>query len=63
MNIIMIQEHHLSKVRIDSYGNILSGSWQIYWSEAFGCHHRKGGVRLTIASQHADKIVALTEII
>jgi exonuclease III len=63
IDIIMIQEHHLNKVSIDSYGNILSGNWRMYWSEAFGHHHRKGGVCVTIAGQRVDKIVAVTKII
>ena len=58
-----MQEHHLSIVRIASYGNLLKGTWQIHWLTALGKYQRKGGVCLAIAGCHADKLVDVLEII
>ena len=57
IDILFIQEHHLSKRRIDSYGSILPGNWLSFWSPGIGDNCNQAGVCLAIDEKWKTSIV------
>ena len=48
LDILLLQEHHLSANRILSIGNPLEGDWHTCWFPAQGEHGRKGAICTSI---------------
>ena len=63
LNIMMVQEHHLSDDRIRNYGSILKGKWQLYWSSVIGERQRKAGVCIAVVEKQMKNVVQYMEVI
>ena len=57
IDILLLQEHHLSESRIRRFGSILSGRWDTFWSAGFGPMGGQGGVCISIAESWQQAIV------
>ena len=62
IDMLFLQEHHMSKRRIDSYGSILPGQWLTYWSPGIGPHGAQAGVSIAVAEKWKDNIVQYNEV-
>ena len=63
IDILLVQEHHLSKRRIDSYGSILPGQWMLYWSPGIGNNGAQAGVCIAISERWTRNIIRYEELI
>ena len=63
VDILLIQEHHLSQRRIDNYGSILPGHWLSYWSSGIGNSNAQAGVCFAIAEKWKSNVVHYEELI
>ena len=57
VDIVFLQEHHLSSTRIDSYGSLFTGSWAHFWSPAIGESHNKAGVCIALAQKWYSHVI------
>ena len=57
VDIVFLQEHHLSSTRIDSYGSLFTGSWAHFWSPAIGESHNKAGVCIALAEKWYSHVI------
>ena len=48
LDVVMLQEHHLSESRIKRCGKLLKGHGEAFWSAAFGPSGIQGGVCIPI---------------
>ena len=53
----MLQEHHLSVERVQTYGTILPGEWDMFWVPAIGPNQTRGVVCIAIAKKLKSLIV------
>ena len=49
IDVLMVQEHHLSKHRMKRYGYTLRGKYEMFWCAGFGPMGGQGGVCIAIA--------------
>ena len=59
IDILFLQEHHLSADRIRSYGSILLGRWLHFWVPAIGPNSRQAGLCMAIKEKWASIIVSV----
>ena len=57
VDVLMLQEHHLSESRLRRYGSLMSGQWDTFWSASFGPMGGQGGVCMAIAEPWRQAIV------
>ena len=57
VDMVFLQEHHLSPTRVDLYGSLFSGSWAHSWSPAIGESHIKGSVCITLAQKWFSHVI------
>ena len=57
IDLLLLQEHHLSESRIRRYGSILSSRYETFWSAGFGPRSGQGGVCISIAESWKTAIV------
>ena len=53
----MIQEIHLDNKRIEYYGTLLPGNWEMFWSSTIGPNASQGGTCISIAEKLSSFIV------
>ena len=63
IDILFLQEHHLSADRIRSYGSILPGRWIHFWVPTIGPNSRQAGLCMAIKEQWASIIVSAGTIL
>ena len=51
VDMVFLQQHHLSPRRVDSYGSLFSCSWAHFWSLAIGESHNKVVVCIALAQK------------
>ena len=57
VDMVFLQEHHLSPSRVDSYGSLFSGSWTHFWSPAIGESYNKAGVCIALAQKWSSHVI------
>ena len=63
IDILFLQEHHLNKRRVDSYGSPMPGQWLMYWSAGIGPNEAQAGVCIAIAEKWKENILQYIEVI
>jgi exonuclease III len=48
LDVTCIQEYHLSQKRINKYGSLLHGRWEMFWSQAYGQNEVQGVCIITV---------------
>ena len=63
IDVLMLQEHHLSASRIRRYGQLMQGHREILWSAGFGPNGTQGGVCISVRDSLQASIVDRGEIV
>ncbi len=63
IDMMLIQEHHLSDRRISRYGCFLPGNWEMFWSAAYGPMASQGGVCIAVQDKYKSWITQKQVII
>ena len=57
VDMVFVQENHLSPSRVDSYGSLFSGSWAHFWSPAIDESYNKVGVCIAITQKWSSHVI------
>ena len=63
IDVLMLQEHHLSASRIRRCGQLMQGHREMFWSASFGPNGTQGGVCISVRDSLQTSIVDRGEIV
>ena len=57
VDFLLLQEHRLSKAKIENYGSTMSGDWVHFWSPGYGAEENAGGVCIVCGEIWKEKVL------